>query len=281
MVSIVQPGQYIPDALKYDQRTFWQMSVDRAKTVANEVIFSLSRIPSYLSDVLGYNGKYHQLSKKHSWREENKGLYLLIHGVNGHPAAWDRHLSHLQKEHPSAEVLAPYVPFKGNCSLEKAATPLLHLVQDYVQTFPENPVCLIGVSNGARIAAYIETTLSSEINLKVSAIAGPFFGAKLINLAKTLRVASFFFTQEFIDEVAFGSAIARDLIEKMRESPEGRYEFFVTMDDSHVTPWTSGIPDLNNGEKVHICSGVGHNSIIDAVSFKQVQNCLAWMKKKD
>ena len=163
----------------------------RSRIVTSYILAKIREVGYYFSFgcslISPFNSfrKYYSVSPENSWKEDNQGLYLLIHGLMGHPSIWNSHLAKLHQIHPEAEIKAPFVAHKGNCSLEEASASLLKMVKDYAKRNSGKPICLIGVSNGARIAAYLETTLRKEdLNpkIKVSAIAGPFLGTKVINI---------------------------------------------------------------------------------------------------
>jgi hypothetical protein len=265
----------------FNKRTTFQMIADRVYACIREILFMASTIPSKLLDFCGCNANYHRVSTEYHWKSGNQGLYLLIHGVNGHPSIWDRHLARLRNLEPKAEIRAVHVPLKGNCSLARATEPLLEMVLNYISAHPGNPVCFIGVSNGTRIVSRLAALAGKTGSpIKVSTIAGPLFGSRLMDIADRLHVAQLIYDPEFIKEVKYGSACAKDLIDTMKESPEGTYEFYATMDDSHIVPWVSGLPYLNRQEKVTVVSGYSHNGIVDAVREEQLQSCMSWMKEK-
>ncbi len=136
----------------------------------------------------------------------------------------------------------------------------------------------MGVSNGARVVANIGVQTPAQVKLKVSMIAGPLWGVKLMDVADRWGVARLIYDRAFIEELKFGSDTARALVEGMQKSPWGRYDFHVTMDDFLIVPWTSGIPRLDRGETKKVYSGVGHDGIVDYAMITQIKHCANWMR---
>lgn len=218
------------------------------------------------------------------WKEKNKGLYVAIHGLNGHPSIWHTQLLALRKLQPEFEIRLPYVHRRGNCELQEAVMSIEAMVRDYIEHYPNNPVCLIGVSNGARIAADLEIRLrDTKTPIKVSCIAGAFFGTKQMNLLDKRGVARRAYSGLLVDELLYQSPTAVQLGERMRAPVESNvlrsYEFYATPSDFQIRPYTASFPFLNN-ENVYyyLVPGENHNSIVSKVADIQVKNCVKWMK---
>ena len=82
--------------------------------------------------------------------------------MNGLPFIWEPYINQLKKTNPNIHCFAPHIYKSGNCSLKRASAPLLEVISDYRLHFPYNPVALVGISNGARIAAKLEKELAGE-----------------------------------------------------------------------------------------------------------------------
>ncbi|PCI95586.1 hypothetical protein COB11_01785 [Candidatus Aerophobetes bacterium] len=281
MTSAIRHQPNFQGALhRVDNREYSTYFYDKTATFAAEVIKNASTFIERIKDKFSPNHYCHNLSNKVTWKNDSQGLYLLVHGVNGHPCTWSEYFPAINRIHKNVDIIAPYVPSRGNCALKGATSPILKLVNDYTQKNPGKPICLIGASNGSRIVASIETQIGTDVSVKVAAIAGPFFGSKKMDFAKSTMAASFLFTEAFVEELSYNSEFGKKLVKDMsrEESPRNRYDFYVTKDDATVTPWQSGIPCLDKDETITVYTGVGHSGIVTAAKSDIVTRCTAWMK---
>jgi pimeloyl-ACP methyl ester carboxylesterase len=223
----------------------------------------------------------------HEWRANNEGLYLLIHGLLGQPLIWNCHYQKLKNLHPEAEIRAPAVPSTGNCSLEEAAAPFLALVRDYVDKNPGNPVCLIGHSNGSRIASYIEVLLRERnVNIMVSSVSGIYQGTSVINRLAHYHIASCFLDQKVVEEMSYKSAYSRFFLGSMNTThiKDGSlrvYHFYTTRQDAAVEPYTAACPMMTHPlctSQYTILSGYGHNGLVRRICDEQSEECVNWVK---
>ena len=221
-----------------------------------------------------------------TWKTNSKGLYVLIHGLNGQPSIWNGHIAELEKMHHT-DLFVPCVPHKGNCSLEEAAIPILNQLLDFIQQHPDKPICLIGVSNGARLALWLEVQLrkkASHTAIKISNIAGVHLGSSRMNFVASYRCTRWWFRYkpQTLEELAFNSPKAKQLINAVREPFEGTrdYEFFASTEDFHIPETDSSLPNLDKGEKHHLISGYAHSGIVGGVKKRQLESCHEWMQGK-
>lgn len=229
---------------------------------------------------------FHRCDKEIQWKTVSEGLYVLIHGLKGHPSIWNSHLRELAKR-PKVDIFVPYVPHAGNCTLEEAGKPILKQVLDYLKHHPQHPICLIGFSNGSRIATWLETQLRQVARgtaVKISTIAGVHFGSPLINRFERYQVARFIFHSAIRKELTFGSQKAQELLKnvlaKLPPDTERSYDFFATTEDLVVPSLGSSLPRLGLGEKHYVVQGFGHMSIVSRISVQQIRLCHDWMEKQ-
>ncbi|MBJ7449806.1 MAG: hypothetical protein JHC93_05555 [Parachlamydiales bacterium] len=219
-------------------------------------------------------------NKAVEWKKGNKGLVILVHGLRGHPSHFDRHIELIRKHCPDFEVIAPYVHKKGDCSLEEATTPILNIAKDYGVKHPDNLVCLIGFSNGARITVKMALELAKlPISIKVSTIAGVHFGTEMVNLFHRYKIDSYFFGEDIVKELQYGSELARLTIEKMRSvEAKGKisWEFYSSSNDRVIAPFTSSLPFIENAT-YYSTSGYGHCSLVEFVCEHQIEKCVEWI----
>jgi hypothetical protein len=220
--------------------------------------------------------------------EKNKpseGLYVLLHGLNCPPCAWDNYITQIRKDQPDADCFVPVVKDAGNNSLESISKPILAAVGDYVKKNPGKPICLVGASNGARIAGYIERKLLQEkAAIKTISIAGVHFGTKIIDKLEEFRLLKLFnFHPNIVKDFKFGSESAKKYLfdwrqsDKLAEGIRDR-EFYASTEDDKVFTFTSGLPVINElKDKYIIIHGETHHSLIDAVQRRILQGCKNWM----
>ncbi len=266
---------------EYDRRTPLEKLYDFAISLFRELLF-IGTIPhlSYLSAFL----LKHPI-RKINWNKESRALFVLVHGLRGHPSIWKSHLSQL-KTHRQIDVFVPFVPSQGDCSLEDAATPILPNIIAYTKTHPQSPICLLGVSNGSRIVTWLETELREHAPatpVKISTIAGVHFGSSVITLLDQFGVGKFLFHPAILQELAYGSQKAKELIERVQkplsqEVAPRDYEFYTATEDLCVPNKNSSLPVLNRGERFHVIHGHGHNSIVTAIAKEQIDSCITWIR---
>ncbi len=226
-----------------------------------------------------------QCGDKVEWKAKSQALFVLVHGLRSHPAAWDSQLSIL-KNYPKMDVFAPVVPQKGMCSLEEATKPILPILLDYAQKNPGNPICLLGVSNGTRVITWLETELrekAPKTPVKVSAISGVLFGSSRMNLLNRLGLAKYFYPKALQSELVYGSSKAKELLNRLRAPlPENtaprQFEFYATTEDLSVPDLESSLPKLYKGEIFHVLHGHSHDSIVTAVAKQQIASCMSWIR---
>jgi hypothetical protein len=226
----------------------------------------------------------HEYSKNITWKKDSEGLICLFHGLRSDPATWYKQIALIKKQNNKIDIFAPKINKKGLCPLEDASTPILPTLLDFANKYPKKPICLIGVSNGSRIAMWLENklrTLSNQTPVKVSTIAGVHFGSSRMNLLEKLKLAKLFYPEVLIEELKYGSKTSEELLNQVRKPlPKNcvrSYEFFASTEDSQVPELDSSLPILDKGEEHHVIHGETHNSIVSAVAKKQISSCLSWI----
>jgi pimeloyl-ACP methyl ester carboxylesterase len=264
---------------RYDHRPAIRKIIDFIISVFRQIRYSLSV-------------RYHRLflsnpqscGRKIEWKSDSQGLVVLLHGLRNAPAAWYSQLGILQ-QHRRIDVFAPTVPKRGMCSLEEAAAPILATLLDYIQNNPGKPLSVLGVSNGSRIATWLEVKLrdrASQTPVMVSTIAGVHFGSRQMNLLEKLRLAKWFYPDSLREELKYGSDKAKELLSQLSsplpvDCAARNYEFFASTEDISVPDLDSSLPTINKGERSYIVHGHSHDSIVTAVAKQQIASCVRWM----
>jgi triacylglycerol esterase/lipase EstA (alpha/beta hydrolase family) len=211
--------------------------------------------------------------------EDSSQLIVLIHGLNSSPLCWSKYIQKLSECKKSTSYFAPYVYKKGYCKLKKASQPIFEVIQKYAHQHPHNPIILVGHSNGARIAQYIERNLDAK-NITLVSIAGPHLGSKLVNWTTFLSLnSSLGISDSMANELMYNSEWAkRKLIKWQKNSVEhvdkvGKRIFIASADDLRIFPNSTSFPNLPNSTYLLI-SGESHVTIVDAVCEKVLNEVL-------
>lgn len=240
-------------------------------------------LPSFLVDVEWLQADP-VIVRDETWKENSGGLYVLIPGLRSKPVCFAEYLESIKEADPTADVRIVDVPHEGNCSLEEAVAPVQRLVEEYKAQNPGKPICLIGGSNGGRIAAEVELRFRLEqTKMKVVGIAGAFFGTRRLDMVQDLPISHFLYHPSVIEELHFGSDMAKRILDRQREEvPEGSvrdFEFHATRNDLVISPWQASLPILGHGEKHFIHTRCSHTSILRAVREQVVDSCTQWMRE--
>lgn len=267
-----------------DNRSFLKKAAHKTLGLLREFDYGYELLPTRIIDY--FNPKYDFVDRTKPWKKTSLGLYVLVHGLNGHPACWDHHLK-LIHEQPQIDTFVPYVPLRGNGPLEEFAQPICKIVEGYARQFPARPICLIGVSNGARVCTWIETQLRTSAPytpVKVSTIAAVHFGSSRMNLIKSiykmtgLRLG---YHPQLMEDLCLTSNSTKQLMQRVTNPlPNGvirEFEFFGSLDDTSVPELFSSNPPLPHQARQHIVTGFEHNGIVKGVSAKQMELCKQWM----
>ena len=230
-----------------------------------------------------------KLDKPHSLNKDKKSLFVLVHGINDDPCTWKKHYKTIKLNCPDAEVIAPIVTKRGNCSLEEATQPIKDLVQGIINKNPGIPVVFIGHSNGARVVTKIASELDFNTSaLKISTIAGLHFGTKKMDYALQVfgkKIISFIgYSSEVIDEFQYASPIAKNLVNGMQKErfPANECSFYCSPDDTEIVPQDSAYPKIAKKIAVkyyQVLGGYGHRSIVEKIASHQINDCKRWIEE--
>ena len=276
--TVPHPDRNAALRVQYDHRTHLLKAIHLITSLFRQMLFSI-----------GY-GYHRAISKKQPstlWNTESQGLVVLLHGLRSDPAAWFPQLSLLRK-HQKIDVFNPLVHKRGLCALEEATLPLLPRVIDYIQTHPGRPICLIGMSNGSRIATWLETRLreiAPQTPVMVSTISGVHLGSSRMNQLEKFKMKSALYPAALQQELKFQSEYALNLLNRVRaplppNCAPRKFEFYATTDDLLIPDLASSLPEINQGERFYVLQGHSHDSIVSAVAEQQIDSCLSWILQR-
>ncbi len=255
--------------------------------ILNLIFIRLSKIPERVyAKITNQNfptpllntddGKYHYPDADLPWAkaESSKGLFLCIPGLNGHPADYKKYINKFVQDFKGCHVCVLSIAKFGNCALEISASPVLELVEKYLQKFPGNPVTIIGTSNGGRIAQYVESRLNPErvTKLSIVTLAGVHFGTTFIAFLERLYLLWLpNLDLELIEEFRWNSPVAQAELKLWNEKQviwdhlgkDVTHLFCATMNDEHVWSNSSSLPHSKHSKHSYsVYRGASHSSIV-------------------
>lgn len=268
-----------PSHLPADDRSAWRKTADRVLSIFKDIFYFLAVQYHRISSPLPPSIDREIIEKPGS-----QGLVVLLHGLYASPGAWFPHLD-LLKDKPGIDVFAPAVPKLGVCSLEEAGRPLLAVIENYAKKYPGKPICLLGISNGSRIATWLETQLrqsAPQSAALVSTIAGVHRGSSRIDLLDSFHVPDYFYPRIVRQELCDDSQTSQRLLDKVRAPlPAGCssrfYVFYASTEDLLVPNLASSLPQIGENEECIVLHGEGHGSILWTVAEEQIEHCQEWI----
>lgn len=267
-----------------DRRHLCQRVTDFFLSWYREAMYGLRTIALNIQErIYGAPPEYcHPETGHYHWKEGNRGLYLLIHGLNGRPNIWFDQLQLLRQQQPDCEIRIPYIHQRGNCKLSCAVEPIFQMLQSYMEENPGKPICIMGVSNGGRIAAELDLRLrEQESKVRLSIVAGAIMGSQKMDLLKRTGLARFLHHKAIVREISYCSLQARLHLGKLQDPLPPRvqrsYEFFASTEDFQISPCSAALPEVGHGATYNLVHGENHSSIVSAICATQVLNCVDWM----
>lgn len=270
----------------------WVLEKREISHCKTSIPLSLLRVIGLIQDIIFLIGKFfYQMIYPRTFSNEivdegeSKALVVLLHGLHSNPGHMRICRRSLERKH--GDQLAYYQPQihrQGNCSLDDAASEVYRKVQAWAGENPGKQIIFSGVSNGARISGHVASMLKVEDQvsnpIKVHAIAGPFFGSKMVNqpnwnkkaqrawrwLLKTSVMKRH--SSEILDELSWGSERSVRLINDMKKGAEKGvdFSFYATYGDVMVRSATSAFPRDISGASYHMLKFHGHSSIVKGVN---------------
>ena len=265
--------------VKYLKKPLLERVWNIVRAIFNGIVFFFSMIPRAFS----YSNQNSSIPQNSGnvWKEDNKGLFVIIHGLyDSTRFAGGTYFEQIKNDRQEYEVRLPKITSKGNCSLEKAAEPVLSMILDYISENPGKPINLIGHSNGGRIAVYIEEKLRGKnVSIRVTGVAGVFFGSSAMDFLSKNTMTSYVLDQELITELKVASEEGKRIALAMGQEPllgKRYYELYATPNDQCIPNFSSCFPKVSNA-KYHLVPGYGHASLWTAIRDKELKRAYEWM----
>lgn len=208
----------------------------------------------------------------------SKHLYVFIHGLDGSHLTWSVYLKQLAFNSPHANYLNYPVPKRGNCGLKEASESLIARIDSYIREFPHTEfICLIGKSNGARIAARTERKLSHLTqSIHTVSISGIHQGTGTCMMPCIQRL--FRFHPKVIRDLTYRSEHSLELLDKWRNSLQvakgpRSHAFYISSEDEAVVPPESGLVQIGPHDQHFVFHGYTHRKLADGICLRVLANC--------
>ncbi len=218
-----------------------------------------------------------------------KGLVIFFHGLRSSSWQWRHVISSFVESTEFCEYKfwVPELEYGGNCDAWFAAEKLKSVITEFAHQSPHAFLYFIGTSNGARIAATLETQLNVEtfknIHLRFVSIAG-FFGPS--DLAKSLDYIGLlkpFCYSPCIREALVEESPHLELLELWDErqkiwkkyNVDVKHKFYASIDDERLYPATISFPKLkySNPEDYVLVKGWDHCGIVVGLKYMYLSWC--------
>ncbi len=212
------------------------------------------------------------------------GLTVFLTGLSGIPICWDRYIRLLQEAHFPGHIFVPAIRKGGNCPLQEAAHPIYQTLLDYHHTFPNSPISLVGISNGARIAGYCERQKPlSSAAIQVISIAGAHFGTPLSKIVPEKYLDLLKIDPNLRTELCYDSKKALEHLREWRqaaaeaEGPRKRV-FFATTEDEKLLCTPHSLPKIGPTDMHYIIHRHTHISILHGITHQVVPLLHSWQR---
>ncbi len=287
-----------------DKRRIIRKIFHKISAPVGDLYSVIQSVPSRLATLFycrPYRNEYCDPKNENTWRDwkaGSAGLHVLSHGFQGHSSIWNRYIKELRKQGGNADIRVPFIPEKGNCSLEEATASIRTMVKKYIkkeidikQNCAIPTIYLYGVSNGARISlnmlnGLVDDEMSKDLenknlrlNFKIYSIAGVLRGTKnwQIRLAHSCRFMNwvarkiFKISPDLLNDFKYESEGSTKLIEMARlihknvDRISFTFDFYASTEDGLMKPYAASLPVLGRGETHNIVHGEGHTSIVNRV----------------
>lgn len=201
---------------------------------------------------------------------DSKCLVVLLHGIYGFVYTMHRLFTDIRKMH--VDVCAPRMP-SCDLSAEDCAGMVLRIIESYLSSHSDAAVVLVGLSNGGRVACYVEHAMRQAFPhtpVLLASVAGVVTGTVVIDHVGACPIDPLVRQQ-----LAYRSRESLDLIARMREplpvETVREFVFYATQRDQLVRPIVSALPDIGHGAQHFLLDGCGHMSIMDVAHVHIVQ----------
>jgi len=170
--------------------------------------------------------------------DHRPNLAVLLHGLQGSPADLADHHRRFEATHA---VYSPRIHRAGNCPVDVAAAPVLGAIARHLERHPGTAtVTLVGLSNGGRIATWIEIELrATAVPVFTATLATPFLGSPLAPAFGWIATSTGWYDKDITDGLHPEVAAQSELLARFGQPlPEGagrrRWVRFAGTDDFMV-----------------------------------------------
>ena len=206
---------------------------------------------------------------------------MMFHGLTTHPSDWFQ----VHKDLASVKgkyVFHAYTPSlyaMGNAPLNEVMEHVKEDIARFLQASSDMPVCVLGSSNGARVAL-MTRLMHNDRPMFVGLAAGPLHGSLSVDFVRGVAPhALSFFHPVLLDELGYKSMFARTLMDQIEAADRNmntQYSCYASSLDHVVIPYTSSF--LNNVHNVtnKLYDDIGHMAFPFHTAEDLVNDCVNW-----
>lgn len=196
------------------------------------------------------------------WLRKGKGnntLFVILHGINEKEMTFRIYLSHICAGIPDrVDVYAPMIKQHHNGRLFSYSSKVLEEVGRWKEEHRDGNIVLLGLSNGGRIASYIESRLDEPRvdKIKVITVGSPLKGTDVLN-----------YIPSYIAKMKVGVHAYDEFYTGFSYYKEGeRYVHFASSTDQFVFP----VSKTSFEKESIVLDGYGHTSLPFASEIKDI-----------
>ena len=224
---------------------------------------------------------------------ETQGLVVFLHDLGSSSWQW-RYVVDSFREAPEFYEYKFWVPnlnFTGTCelALTETITNVSKVLTDFAMKNPNAFVYLIGTSNGARIAAMIETQFDVQtfknIHLRFVSVSGFFGPSDLARKLDSFGLLPYMGYAEFIRDELVKDECHEDFLSSWNKRQkiwddlriDVRHIFYASVDNERLYPVSkTSFPKLHGQSKTEyiLVTGWDHYSLVNGLS----ETYLSWCK---
>lgn len=249
-----------------------------------DVTFALRRLLSWLTHFKNYQSTLPE-------KENSIGLVALLPGLRVPESMLDGMHDVFEKTFPKAILFQPKVHNRGNCALDETVNSIYPEFKKFAQMHPQLPICLIGLSNGGRIAAEIAVRLEVDgfqNPVQIHCIGAPFLGTKIINQPSLPQAVQNQYKKVFltvgyqksiVDELTYQSDVGKALVQKILN---GKWEsfFYIGGVDWMIVPHSCALPRKAGKTFYFFGPTAGHGGMTSSAEPIIIEKASAFLKPK-
>jgi hypothetical protein len=208
-------------------------------------------------------------------------LVILLHGLRGYHSIFTQYVEEYTIQYKNLNVIFFITDLHDISKYPiKNATEFLHQSLRYLKNVHNIPICIMGTSNGARLAMELINYDTFSINTPILAIliAGPLHGTVVADFIPT-NIWSLIQDKDLQQELTWNNTISQQMLQSAQLYENVHWMFHAAGSDTHIIPYTSSLPHGFINATYNIYPTLGHCGI-SLYNYKDyVQQSINWMIK--